>query len=277
MTMPSQWQYEPGVLVPLAAATIVYTAGVTRLVVEQRWPRAGTARASAFAAGIGLLVVALVSPLDRWADALFSAHMAQHLIVMMVAPPLLVLGRPAVVSLWALPRRPRRAVAARWRRGTALGRIAGAVRNPLFAWAAASLALWFWHLPRPYAAAFDEAWIHVAEHLSFFFSAIAFWRVVVGDAQSRRLSLAATMLFVLTFAMQNGMLAAILTFAPKVLYAPHREAPTWAALTPLEDQQLAGILMWLVTGLIDLGVVAALFLAWMRSGERRTALVSTGD
>ena len=94
---------------------------------------------------------------------------------------------------------------------------------------------------------------------------------MLDDPQSRRLSLAATMLFVLTFAMENGMLAAILTFAPRVLYAPHVAAPPWSPLTPLEDQQLAGVLMWLVTGLIDLGVLAALFVAWLRSGERRLA------
>ncbi len=271
-TTPWTWTVEPGVVVPLALASAIYAAGVARLAIEGRLPRAGASRAGAFAAGVALLVVALLSPLDAWADGLFSAHMAQHLILMMIAPPLLVAGRPAVTALWALPRAARHRVGAWWRGDSAGARVTDVVRRPLVAWLAASAALWFWHLPKPFDAAFDAPWLHAAEHLTFLASGILFWRVVLDDPQSRRLPLGATMLFVLTFAMENGMLAAILVFAPRVLYAPYVAAPAWSPLSPLEDQQLAGIAMWLVTGVIDLGVLAVLFVAWLRSGERRAAL-----
>lgn len=269
MNVPLQWTVEPAVIACLVAPASVYAAGVRRMTREQRVPSAGASRALAFCAGIGLLVVALLSPLDAWAERSFAAHMAQHLILMMIAPPLLVLGRPIVTALWALPGGSRRAVAAWWNDDILARPAADFILGPMFAWVAASAALWFWHLPVPYAYAYDDAWAHALEHLAFFFGGVLFWRVVIGHSQSRRLSLGATMLFVATFAMHSGMLGALLIFGPRVFYAVHAIAPPWSPFNPLEDQQLAGILMWLVNGAIDLGALAALFVAWLASSERR--------
>lgn len=267
--VPLSWNAEPVVVGCLAASGLLYARGALRLRGEHRWPVAGSARATAFAAGIVLLAVALLSPLDAWAEASFAAHMGQHLILMMIAPPLLILGRPIVTALWALPQPSRHRVARWWRRSRAWRLAIDFIRSPLIAWLAASAALWFWHLPRPYERGLHDPVAHALEHLSFLVSAILFWRVVIEDPQSRRLSLGATMLFVATFAMQNGMLGAILIFAPRVLYPAHAIAPGWSAFTPLEDQQLAGVLMWLVTGLIDLIVLGVLFVTWLASSERR--------
>lgn len=267
--VPLAWNAEPAVVGCLAATSLLYAGGVLRLRSEHRWPTAGPARVWAFAAGIVLLVVALLSPLDAWSEASFAAHMGQHLILMMVAPPLLLLGRPIVTALWALPQPSRQRVARWWRRSHTWRPAIDFVRSPLVAWPLASLALWFWHLPKPYERGLHDPVAHASEHLSFFFSAILFWRVVIEDPQSRRLSLGATMLFVATFAMQTGMLGAILIFAPRVLYSDHAIAPAWSALSALEDQQLAGVLMWLVTGVIDLTVLGVLFVAWLASSERR--------
>ncbi len=196
--------------------------------------------------------------------------MAQHLILMMLAPPLLILGRPVVVGLWALPRNGRHAVAGWWKRSRAVRPVVDWFLSPLVAWLAASAVLWFWHLPKPYGLAFTAPIAHALEHLSFFLTSILFWRVVIADPQSRRLSLGATMIFVMTFAMENAMLAAILIFAPMVLYAVHAVAPEWSPLTPIEDQQLAGVLMWSVTGVVDLVAAGWLFVTWLASSERRT-------
>ena len=269
LSVPLGWDLDGPVVACLAVPSLLYAAGVARLARERRWPVNGSARTLAFAAGMALLVVALLSPLDGWADALFSAHMLQHLILMMLAPPLLVLGHPIVVALWSLPSGARRRVAKEWQRSTAFKPAIDALRGPVPSWLLLSAALWFWHLPRPYDHAFDDPVAHVLEHLSFFVGAMMFWRVVIEDPQSRRLSLGATMLFLITFAMQNGMLGALLIFAPKVLYAVHATAPAWSSRTPLEDQQLAGVLMWSVSGVVDLGVLAVLFVAWLRSSDRR--------
>ncbi len=205
-TAPWTWDVHPVVATSLVVVSAIYAAGVIRLASEKRLPAAAKPRAAAFATGIAALAVVLTSPLDGWADVLFSAHMAQHLVLMMIAPPLLVLGHPIVVALWALPRDRRHAVGGWWSRSRVVRPIVDAIRSPLPAWLAASAALWFWHLPRPYAVAFDHAFAHGLEHLSFFVTSILFWRVVIEDPQSRRLSLGAAMLFVATFAMENAML-----------------------------------------------------------------------
>lgn len=268
-SLPWGWNAEPVVCLLLVAVSLIYLAGVWRLKSEERLPKAALSRGLAFAAGILLIALVLLSPLDAWGDELFSAHMAQHLILMMVAPPLLILGHPVAVMLWALPRERRHAAAGWWRRSGVVRPFVDRARSPLVAWLAASGVLWFWHLPKPYGLAFTEPIAHTLEHLSFFLTSILFWRVVIEDPQSRRLPLGATMIFVVTFAMENAMLAAILIFAPRVLYDVHAIAPAWSPLTPVEDQQLAGVLMWSVTGVADLVALAWLFVAWLASSDRR--------
>jgi putative membrane protein len=174
------------------------------------------------------------------------------------------------VALWALPRAPRHALAAWWLGSRALRPLNDLVRSPAAAWLLVSAALWFWHQPKPYAVAFVHPAAHVLEHLSFFLTSILFWRVVIGGPASGRISTGAVMIFLVTFAMQNAMLAAILIFAPKLLYAVHAVAPPWSPWTPIEDQQLAGILMWSVTGLVDLLALCLLFVAWLASSDHRT-------
>ena len=267
--LPLTWEPDPLVCMLLVIVAATYAAGATRQWRERRLPKDAMSRGLSFAAGIGLLVLTLLSPLDAWGDQLFSAHMAQHLILMMAAPPLLVLGRPVVVTLWSLPRTLRHTVAASWLRGRFVRPLLDFLGAPLPAWLLVSASLWFWHLPRPYTSAFTHPLAHALEHLSFFLTAILFWRVVIDGARQGRLSLGATMLFVVTFAMENAMLAAILIFAPRVLYAVHAVAPAWSPLTPIEDQQLAGVLMWSVTGVVDLFALCLLFVAWLASGERR--------
>ncbi|MEO8936889.1 MAG: cytochrome c oxidase assembly protein [Burkholderiaceae bacterium] len=267
---PWIWDASPLVCGLLIALCVVYLAGMLRLASERRLPTAALSRGLAYGAGIAMLILALLSPLDAWGDQVFAAHMAQHLILMMLAPPLLILGRPVVVGLWALPRNGRHAVAGWWKRSRAVRPVVDWFLSPLVAWLAASAVLWFWHLPKPYGLAFAEPIAHALEHLSFFLTSILFWRVVIADPQSRRLSLGATMIFVMTFAMENAMLAAILIFAPMVLYSVHAVAPEWSPLTPIEDQQLAGVLMWSVTGVVDLVAAGWLFVTWLASSERRT-------
>jgi putative membrane protein len=269
--IPWEWDGDPLVSLLLLAVAAVYGTGLTRQWRERRLPQSALRRAAAFGVGILLLVVTLLSPLDVWGDQLFAAHMAQHLILMMLAPPLLVLGRPFVVALWALPAGGRRAVGVWWMRSRRLRALIGFLLGPLAAWLLASAALWFWHLPRPYELAFERPGVHVVEHLSFFLTSILFWRIVVDGPQSGRLSIGGTMIFVVTFAMENAMLAALLIFAPRVLYSVHSATPAWSGLKPLEDQQLAGVLMWAVTGLVDMLALCLLFVALLASAQRRSA------
>ena len=131
--------------------------------------------------------------------------------------------------------------------------------RPLVAYVLASAALWFWHLPRPYDWALRNEGIHVLEHACLFATSLAFWSLVLEPYGSRRMSYGTTLLFVATFGVQTGFLGALLTFARHPLYAAYANTVGLGGITPLEDQQLAGVLMWVPMGAVY--TAAALFFA----------------
>jgi cytochrome c oxidase assembly factor CtaG len=180
--------------------------------------------------------------------------MVQHLLLMVVAPPLLWIGAPVAPILLGLPRRARTAVATLLaarpiRRGAAVA------ADPRVAWAAFVVAFWAWHVPALYALALaSDVWHHV-EHACFFATGLAFWHVVVSPWPARRVwSRWAVIVYLLLAEAQATVLAAILTFADRVVYPAYRT--TQAA--PLDDQALAGVIMW-VPG----SVPFAIALAWL--------------
>jgi putative membrane protein len=255
--------WDPLLFAWIVGAGLVYVAGLVRMGAARRARVVGGRRALAFAGGIASLLAALLSPLDALADELFSAHMTQHLVLLLVAPPLLALGRPYIVWLWALRLAQRRRV------GRALMRLrrsspARFIVGPQATWAALTFVLWFWHLPRPYGWALADTSVHLLEHLSFFFVSIAFWNLVEEPYRKRRMGYGTTMLYVASIGLQNGLLGALLTFANHPLYAAHTAAHTLAyGLTPLEDQQLAGVIMWVPASTIHLVALCWLFVRWL--------------
>jgi putative membrane protein len=215
---------------------------------------------AAFVAGLVTLAVALVSPLDSAAAALFSAHMVQHLLLVVVAAPLLVAGRTGRMALMALPGRPRRQVRSAIARRP-VRRVADLLAHPLAVWGLGTAVLWVWHLPSPYEAALAHEAVHAVEHLTLLATALLLWDVVLGGPR-RRLSVPIAVLVLFATGLQGAALGAVLVFARSPLYAAHEPtAPLWG-LTPLEDQQLAGGLMWVPPGLVYLGVIAALVVRW---------------
>lgn len=174
------WSGEPAVLLGIGLAALVYQRGLRTL-----WGRAGIGRgirrwqAAAYAGGLFALFVALASPLDALGNALFSAHMVQHLVLVLVAAPLLALGTPLLGFLWALPARGRRAVAYGWHRAPGIRTLVHAVVHPLSAWASHAVALWAWHTPLLYDAAVANEVVHALEHASFLFTALLFWWALV--------------------------------------------------------------------------------------------------
>lgn len=177
----------------------------------------GRHHALAFAAGWSILALALVSPLDTVASTSFAVHMVQHELLMVVAPPLLILGRPFAALAATLPARAVRAIAWPLR------------IPPLGAWGIHAAALWVWHLPRLFDAGLASDGVHALQHASFFFSALLFWWAVF-----RRVRSGVAALYILTTLIHSGALAALLTFAPAPLYFD----------TPLREQQLGGLIMW---------------------------------
>jgi putative membrane protein len=269
------WNWEGWMLICLGLAIFGYGYGLLRLDVHARSRIFGVLRIASFAIGIATLFLALISPFDALDDQLFSAHMAQHLLLMMVAAPLLVWGRPAIAFLWAFPMPARRMIGRVWV-GGGLHRGVHALMSPLVVWLLCSVVLWFWHLPGPYGWALANEGVHTLEHFCFFITALMFWSLVIEPFGRRRLDYGSTIIFVATLGVQNGLLGALLTLAGHPFYAAHLSTTETWGLTPLEDQQLAGIIMWIPASLIHLTTLGVLFVAWMRNAEREaTRIVST--
>ncbi len=257
-----RWNLEPWLLSVLGLSAVLYAAGVLRL-----WRQAGIGRGigrsavAAFACGWLALAGALISPLDAWGAVLFSAHMVQHEMLMIVAAPLLVLGRPLAAWTWALAPRYRR-LAGRTTRSAVLAWAWNVLTRPVSAWALHALALWLWHVPQLFEAALRSEAMHVLQHASFLGTALLFWWAVLGrDPRSRSRGFA--MLYLFTTMLHTGVLGALLTVSPMPWYPGYAAATSALGLDPVEDQQLGGLIMWVPGGLAYLVAglaVAALLL-----------------
>ena len=260
------WAVEPGPVAALLGAAVLYTAGRRRARrAGSRHPERGRWESRAFWAGWMVLAVALLSPLHPLGGALLWAHMVQHELLMVVAAPLLVLGRPLLVSLRGLPPRARN-VAGGWvRRLRPLTRRAARVE---VAWALHAVAIIGWHVPALYDRSVTSEAVHALQHGSFLGTGLLFWFSVLGEARHRGHH-GGAILSLFTTAIYTGGLGALLTVAQTPWYGAYgAAAPLWG-LTPLEDQQLAGVIMWVPAGLSYLAATLWLVLAWLRESEAR--------
>jgi cytochrome c oxidase assembly factor CtaG len=242
------WSFEPWVVALLVASGGLYAVGYLRL--RRRSRRSRNVRAvhlASFACGWLALTIALDSPLDALAAALFSAHMVQHEMLMLVAAPLLVIGRPLAVWIWAFPATMRggiaRAVRTRWLRMP--WRV---LTMPLAAWLLHAAVLWGWHAPVFFEAALARRGIHTLQHASFLIGALLFWWTVFGNT-SRGAHGAHALLSLFTTMVHTGALGALLTLAPGLWYPSYIESTSALGFDPLQDQQLGGLVMWVPGGL----------------------------
>ncbi len=272
----SAWTFEPFVVASLGIATWLYLRGVARV-----WASAGRGRgisranALSCAGGLATLIVALVSPLDALGGTLLSAHMAQHGLLAGVAPPLLLIGRPGLAFAWGV--RPawklRPTTLRAWRSIIAVTRRLSA---PALATFLHAVMLWIWHAPTFFDAAVAHEWMHALQHLCFFVPALFFWRALLDASSPRRAAISIVAAF-LTF-MHTGLLGGLLTMAPEPLYSPYvGRAGVWP-VTALEDQQLAGVLMWVPLGLpylvIGLWLVSRVLTRDLHTGTRAAARIA---
>jgi putative membrane protein len=188
--------------------------------------------------------------------------MMQHGLLVVVAPPLLLLSRPGAAFAWGLPEATKRgAVLATWRCLSRLGRL---LTRPLPALVLHGVTLWIWHAPPLFEAALQNEWLHGLEHLTFFATALLFWQAVLGAQRGTAIGPALAITFLTLI--HTGLLGALLTFAPSQLYDWYGGRAELWGLSPLGDQQLAGLIMWVPMGLVYVG--AALVLAGrMLGGE----------
>ncbi|MBM9596000.1 cytochrome c oxidase assembly protein [Roseitranquillus sediminis] len=260
------WSLDPLVIVPLGIAAVAYAGGLVRL-----WSRAGAgrglshARVVTCAVGFVLAALFLVSPLDALAERLLAAHMIQHFGLMLIAAPLIVLGRPGLALLWDLPTAGRSAVS-RISAGRG-GRVWRGVGNPFVAWSIYFVTLWVWHMPALYQAAVRNDALHAAQHFSFFGAALLFWYAVLERPRAEGRAGAFAAIF--ATAVQSCVLAALLTTARTLWYPVYATGPGGWGLSPMQDQQLGGLIMWVPCCAVMIGAGVAVFAQLLRDAEAR--------
>jgi cytochrome c oxidase assembly factor CtaG len=260
----AHWNADPVIVLTLAALAGAYASG------RRRRHRPGPPGALALTiGGFAALVVALVSPLDALAGELASAHMVQHVLLVLVAAPLLAAAGASATIATGAPRRLRLGVL-RLRR--TMPGVSRAWRSPSVlpaVWLAHAATVWFWHAAGPYGAALDHDLVHALEHATFTLTALAFWSAVVHAARSTEDAARGRAAFaVFTMAFQSVLLAALLTFATTPWYDGYLDRTTTWGLEPLADQQLAGAIMWVPAGLVYVGAGIALAVGWVRATGR---------
>lgn len=257
-----EWTLDPWITVPLLVASLLYALGTARLSRRSRTPRVSNWSSAAYWSGLLLLAVALVSPLHYLSEHFFTFHMIEHEIVMAAAAPLIVLARPIGVLFWGLPhslRRPAmrlvksRGVETLWTVATV-----GTVATMLHA-----AAIWLWHVPALFDATVASVRLHRLQHLSFFITAVIFWWAVLW-----REGRGAGAWHLFLTMLHTGILGALIAVAPRVVYLEQtRYAADWG-LTPLEDQQLAGIIMWVPGGIVYAGAALVMLSELIRGSSR---------
>jgi len=242
----ADWNWDVAILLNLALAGWLYARGLKTI-----WQRTSPGhvvtpgQAWCFLGGLFVVGVAVISPLDLLSDQLAWAHMVQHMLLMTLAAPLLVLGSPGLVWLWGLSRSGRRFVGALFQHGRWARKVADASWNPLAMWSLYAFATWFWHIPWLYDAALALTWVHDLQHLSFFVAAVLFWRVLIDPLSRLRLEPSLAILALFTTTLHATVLGVLMTIAPDPWYTLYDGRTQLWGLSLLEDQQLAGLIMWM--------------------------------
>ena len=253
------------VIAAIVLAAVLYGAGLRKVWRRSTHAHRGAVlRAVSFGSGLAAVSVALLSPLDRWGAQLFALHMIQHEILMLIAAPLLVWGRPLPLFLWACGDRSRAAIA-RFTRAAPVQAIWAGLLTPIVAWLLHALALWIWHVPRFFDAVLRNAGLHELQHLSFLAAALVFWAAMIEARRQEQRG--AAILYLFTTTVHTSVLGALITFAMRPWYSAYLQTPGYWGLSALEDQQLGGLIMWVPGSLVYVGIALALLVRWIRSSD----------
>lgn len=219
-----------------------------------------TATAVSFAAGLVVLFLSINGPIhDLSDDYLFSAHMVQHLLLTLAVPPLLLAGTPGWMLRPAL-------------RNPAVRSVARFLTKPLPCYAVFNLVMIAWHLPPLYNLAMANHNVHILEHLMFIAASVLMWWPLLSQLpELPRLSYPGQMLYSFLMTIPMSVVAISITYADHVLYPAYAAAPRIIAMTPLEDQLMGGLIMWIPGGLIFIIIMSVVFFKWNARGEDSAA------
>jgi cytochrome c oxidase assembly factor CtaG/polyferredoxin len=269
----ASWRVRPEVVLPLLLAGGLYMRGFLR--VHRDAPgRFPPWRALAFLGGLTTVFVAVSSPLDALGNLLLLVHMTQHLLLMLVAPPLLLLGPPWAPLLRGVSPRTLKHGLGPFLAWPALRRFARALTHPAVCWTVFVSTTWAWHVPAAYDLALRSPGWHALEHASFLAAGLLFWWPVIQPRPSRpRWPRWALVPYLLLASLQNTALSAILAFSDRVLYPPYAAGPRLFGLSALADQAVAGAILWVPGSILMLvpvvGVVVGLLEPQVRPVGRR--------
>jgi len=269
------WGAEPWVLALLALALLLYGLGLRALWPRSRLSRRPLLRQTAwFGLGWTTLAIALASPLDSAGSYSFAAHMVQHEFLMIVSAPLLVLGRPLGVWVWAFPPGWRKGIGSATHNG-AVSAAWGWLTRPLTAWLLHFAALWMWHVPAAFQAGLANNGIHALQHASFLFSALLFWWAVLGKHGVKN-SRGASIVYLFSTMMHTSALGALFTMSEAIWYPVYGSKAQLFGLSPLEDQQLGGLIMWIPGGLAYVAAGLVLCGRWIALSTPAVAAEGAG-
>jgi cytochrome c oxidase assembly factor CtaG len=262
-----QWRFEPFALGGVTLAAAMYFWAVRQVNRRHRGHPQPALRSWLFLVGLVALALALTSPIEAYEGQLFSVHMIQHMLIELVAAPLLLAAGPVTLALRAASPSVRRRLLA-----ILQSRVVHLISFPIIAWVLFAAVNWGWHFSVLYNEALENPWLHYVEHASFLGAALLFWWPVIGvDPSPWRIPHPARLLYLFLAMPQNSFLGVALLSAGTVLY-PHyvTNLRTWGP-TPLDDQRLGGTLMWVGGDLAFLAAMAVVIAGWMRYEDRRTA------
>ncbi len=213
------------------------------------------------------MVLALDSPIHKLGEVLFSAHMTQHELLMVIAAPLIVFSKPLIAALFALSEPWRIRVGSLTK--TSWFRTGWKTLSaPLVVWCIHGITIWSWHIPFLYQATLDNEAVHALQHICFLGTALLFWWTLV-HGRYGRLGYGVAFVYVFTTALHTSILGALMTFTQRLWYPLYDGRTAAWHLSPLEDQQLGGLIMWIPSGVVFLVVGLAMLAAWIGESERR--------
>ncbi|MCK9487199.1 MAG: cytochrome c oxidase assembly protein [Dehalococcoidia bacterium] len=263
------WNFDPHLLLPVGLMAFFYLRGLTRWPARSRdhspW------RTASYLAGLVLVVLLYESPLDRLGEHHFSLHMVQHSLAVMIVPPLILLGAPTTPVLRGLPRGFRKAVVTPALNSRILQAVWGFLTQPVIAILLFSATMWAWHLmPGWYDRALNDRFVHDIQHVSFLVVGLIFWWNIVDPAPRRsRVPMGLRIVYFYGAMVPKHFLAAMITFADFVFYPTYEQVRLFLPGSPLQDQQLAGLLLWVPFGeAINLTTAAIIFTIWWRQSDR---------
>ncbi|HKP35175.1 MAG TPA: cytochrome c oxidase assembly protein [Sphingomicrobium sp.] len=256
---PLGWTLSPVLIVPLALTLVIYLIGWMRLTKRASTP----VRPGPFLVGWVVLTLSLISPLHQAGERSFTMHMIEHELIMLIATLLLAASRAGGVLAWGLPRPLRLALGGTWK--SPLQGLWQRLTEPVTATAVQAVVMWAWHAPLLFNRTLESAGWHIAQHASFFLSALLFWWAMLHPRGSGY-GLSAACLFATSLI--GGALGALMSLSSSPWYADYAAmGMSGIGLDPIDDQRLAGLIMWIPGGLVHGVAALALFYKWLKASE----------